>query len=483
MKQITTPLVASALLAAASVMSLSAAEATNEAAKAPEFTAYAWSGKQGVFPNIVPIVWIKESNATNPASLIPVTRSQPQGRRVMSDSILHRGISSDSGDRCVDSSGNPTKYRSIWWDHGVEKVRDRYDAFFKAYKEAGGELDVYLVDFEGGITNWHLKNDPEHYAAIQNDPRFAEIAKTLGFSDLGTVAKYQGSQNYLKWNALMRERRVEYMRRAIYEPIRKYFPEVKMSNYCDYYTSPSIPLPERNGHLDYLFGKGGHLGTHQSLELYGRDGMINKKKLDGVNVYEATPFNLFRYDLNKMRSAVASSEVPLQPWISHKGFAESHFKDNDYYQEVVLHAGLTGADDFLLWNPRPWKGGQNPEEWGSEEQDRIVSNLLKQLSGVVSASAPDRKTLTKSQIPWNTDYVLSGINAGKRSIWRFTPKLEKGESASRFLIQSSPATFQVGKTKVVIPGGKVLKPEPVLSSAGFWIKAPLNAEPRLELLP
>ena len=450
--------------------------------EAPVIMAYAWSGEPGLFNNIVPFVWIDKNTEKDPSALAARTLAQPEGHRAMSCREMHRSIGSDPDDVCRDAQGNPTAYRSIWWDHGVEKVRARFDAFFKAFKEAGGQVDVFALDYEQGVTNWHLRNDPAHFAAIQNDPRFPEVAKILGFDDLvGTVAKYQGSQNYLKWNALMNERRAADLNRAVYEPIRKYFPNVKFSNYGDFHTSPKIEVPEINNHKAYLFGTGTHVGTHQSSELYGRDGQINKRKLDGENIYEATPFNMFLYEMNRMRSMAASSTVPIQPWVAFKTFNESPFKDSDYYQESLFHIGLTGANAFLLWNPRLWSKKQKPEDWGNEETDRLASDLLHQLDGLVGV--PNRKTLTTSFIPWNSDYVLSGMNSGERSIWRFTPKLAAGDVASKCVVSLEPATFEVGKSRIAIPGGRVLAPEPVLSSAGVWVEAPANAVPAVEVLP
>jgi hypothetical protein len=449
--------------------------------KASVIMAYAWSGEPGLFNNIVPFVWIDKNTAKDPSALAARTLAQPEGHRAMSCREMHRNIGSDPDDVCRDAQGNPTAYRSIWWDHGVENVRARFDAFFKAFKEAGGQVDVFPLDYEDGVTNWHLGSDPAHFSAIQNDPRFPEVAKILGLEDLGTVAKVQGSQNYLKWNALMSERRAADLNRAVYEPIRKYFPNVKFSNYGDFHTSPKIEVPEINNHKAYLFGMGTHVGTHQSSDLYGMNGQINKCKLDGDNVYEATPFNMFRYEMNRMRSMAASSSIPIHPWVAHKTFGESPFKDSDYYQESLFHIGLTGADAFLLWNPRLWSKNQKPEDWGNEETDRLASDLLRQLDGLVGVSG--RKTLTTAFIPWISDYVLSGMNAGERSIWRFTPKLAVGDVASKCVVSLEPATFEVGKSRIVIPGGRVIAPEPALSSSGVWVEAPANAVPEVEALP
>jgi hypothetical protein len=51
------------------------------------------------------------------------------------------------------------------------------------------------------------------------------------------------------------------------------------------------------------------------------------------------------------------------------------------------------------------------------------------------------------------------------------------------VVSLEPATFEVGKTRIVIPGGRVIAPEPVLSSAGVWVEAPANAVPVVKVLP
>ena len=79
------------------------------------------------------------------------------------------------------------------------------------------------------------------------DPRFADLATKLGFTDLTTVAlwwqqKGEARQNYLRWNAVMSELVTDYMNQAIYAPIRKHYPKVKMSNYGNFHYTKDLGL-------------------------------------------------------------------------------------------------------------------------------------------------------------------------------------------------------------------------------------------------
>jgi hypothetical protein len=103
----------------------------------------------------------------------------------------------------------------------------------------------------------------------------------------------------------------------------------------------------------------------QSSSLYASLGQIARQKLDGAGLYGDTPFAALRHSLNHMRSMALSSEVPVMPWISHKGWDGSRIRSCDLYQELIFHTALAGADDFLLWNPYAPKKDSDPSLYGN----------------------------------------------------------------------------------------------------------------------
>lgn len=445
------------------------------------FMAYAWS-RTDAFDNIVPFFWIR-ADELDPAKAKGAADPMPEGHRALFSWDVHRTLSQDQQDYCRTADGKRTDQPGIWWDHGVEAVARTFDDFFKRYKDLGGKLDAFVLDSEDGLSNWHFGDKPQRWQAIAADPRFAPLATQLGFTDLMTVCRWweqkgDARDNLRRWNALQQKRVAAYVNRAVYEPIRRHFPNVRMSNYGDSYNAARFCCPDING-WDYAkFGEGAHVGTHQSASLYGWVGQLRDRKLDGRRPYGATPFAAFRLSVNGMRSMVLSSPVPVQPWLSHKQFNESLFRTSDLYQELIFHVGLSGPDVFLYWNPLPWRKDQDRSEFTDAGQDRLFSGCLEQLDEL--AGAADRKTLVADLAGWYDDYVLTGMQAGGRTVWRFTPNLPDGAPLEGVLVSESPATFKVGDRTVTIPGGRIREPRAALSKAGYWIVAPAGTRPVVE---
>ena len=89
----------------------------------------------------------------------------------------------------------------------------------------------------------------------------------------------------------------------------------------------------------------------------------------------------------------------------------------------------------------------------------------------------DRKTLVTELAGWYDDYVLTGMKSGDRTVWRFTPKLQAGETWRDTQADPSAATFRIGSTTVQIPGGVVHQQADALSDQGVWIIAPVDSRP------
>ncbi|MFC1736663.1 hypothetical protein ACFL1X_11145 [Candidatus Hydrogenedentota bacterium] len=461
-------------------------EMAKETRSSQPFVGYCWSQVAPELQNLVSFEWLTLNKLEDPAGVKAATDKMPPGHRVIFLWDVHRDMIDHPDDRCRDENGKTGVHGgSIWLDHGVTLVRERLDDFFKQYKSLGGQLDVVVIDWEAGLSNWHLGNDLRRWKEIQDDPRFPEIAEKLGFSDLTTVAerwkqKDDSRLNYLRWNSLMQDRLASYLNEAIYAPIRKYYPNVTLSNYGYYHYSRELGVPDHNGHRYYLFGSGAHVGTHQSKELYTRLGNIAINPPEELKAYPHTPFNGFRHALNIMRCMAGSSDVPICPWFAYRRFSEGYTAaaNHNLYQELIFHVGLSGAGAFLFWNPRPYAKGHDPTKFTSDEQDRLFSDCLKRLSGLVGQV--DRRALSRKLVSWTSDYALSGMRAGNQTIWRFTPNLDGGAKRESTRV-GTEATFQVGNRRISIPGGRVVVPEAELSDQGYWIVAPANVEePRIE---
>jgi hypothetical protein len=463
---------------------MAAAQETAKADGKPrrQFVAYAWHGERGKHDNIIPLYWLIRGRL-DPMQTKAATDAMPPGHRVLFSWDLHNGLARHREDNCRDADGKLTRHQGIWWDHGTAEIAQRFDDFFRRYREVGGEVDALVLDFEEGMSNWSLRRDTNRYHAIMADPRFEPVAARLGFRDLMTVMDWQAQggkerEHYRIWNALMEERAADYVRRAIYEPIRKHFPNIKMSNWESSYNASQYACPDRNGYQHSRHSAGVHVGTHQSVNLYCWLGNLRRVVMPGgAEPYGAGPFEAFRLSVNSMRTMVLSSNVPAWPWISHKRFKESWVRESDLYQELIFHAGLCGPDQFLYWNPRPNRPGQNLQEHGDEAQDQLLSECLSELDELVGTA--DRKRLVQNLAGWYDDFVLTGMSAGGRTVWRFTPKLLANQKREDVLHSKAPVTFRTAQKEIRFSEGTVHARDRELSDQGYWIIGPLHAKPTI----
>jgi hypothetical protein len=281
----------------------------------------------------------------------------------------------------------------------------------------------------------------------------------------------------------MERRQAEYFKTAIFEPVRRHFPEANMSNFGYAYSGPDHVCPDRNGYEHCRFGVGAHVGTHQSPPAYGWLGNIRhwRVQADGLQFdgngppYGASPFAAFRLSVNQVRSSRLSSDVPLMPWVSHKRFAESWLRDSDLYQELILHCGLSGPDALLLWNPRRRSERENADHHTSPDQEQLLSDCLVELNDI--AGDGRRETLVESLAGWGEDHVLTGMRCGERSVWRFTPKLTEDGSVESMVAREYPATFRTAEREIAFADGAIYRPEHPVSLDGIWVIASADTRP------
>jgi hypothetical protein len=443
--------------------------------------AYAWSGQPK--RHVIPMYWVTERRDLADVSLAKAaTETMPDGHRVL---FLWRDfvqkIDRHRDDCCRNAEGNLTEIRGIWWDRGAAETAAQVDRWFAEYQRLGGRVNTIVLDYEASLTNWSLGNNAARYRAIENDPRFESVAAKLGFGGLAPVMNWRSGDAHRKWNALMEHRQTEYINRAVFEPIRRHFPNVRMANYGYYYNTPTSACPDRNGYEHARFGMGTHIGTHQSAPLYGWLGSARWSRVQGTALersgdgpeYGVSPFAAFRLSVNRIRSMQLSSEVPLMPWISHKRFQESLLRNNDLYQELIFHAALTGPDVLLFWNPQHQLKTQDPDHFTTPEQEQLLSDCLVEFNGL--AGSGRGTTLIDRLAGWADDYVLTGMNYGNQSLWRFTPRTAEGERVEMAIVQKSPAIVRTGTATITIARSRIL--DGTVSAAGMWITAPENSRP------
>jgi hypothetical protein len=468
------------LLFIVSTFTLNSVTAAQPEQPCKPFVAYSWRPNPDGHSNIIPFYWMMNGrDLADPSTAVAAVNAMPEGHRVIFSWDAHRDLPWHPEDACRTADGKLTKTPGVWWDNGVDRVAERFDKYFREFKVQGGHVDALILDHEVGLKNWSL-GKKGRAEAIMADPRFDQVAKQAGISDLKSVLNWRASTDFRKWNARMAERTSDYNSQAVFVPVRKHFPKLKMSNWECFYNSSEWRCPDVNGQQHSEFGPGKHVGTHQSLNLYGGiqslkfntfvDGEFRTRRIGPR--YEQTAFNGFRLAVNRMRTSVLSSDVPVWPWISYKRFGGSLVRDSDLYQEIILHAGLCGADAFLLWNPDAWKKDQKPEDYNSPEQNELVSRCLLELDSLVGARSngdKTRQTLVKQLAEWYGDYVLTGMQIGDKNVWRLTPRIKLEAPVKSVIVESNPPRFRIGTSEIAFPSGTIHASAEPVSDRGIWI--------------
>lgn len=377
----------------------------------------------------------------NPRRLARRMRERPAGFAALLIRHWDEAIFSHPRDAVRTADGRRTGVRGVWYDAGIAHVRERMDAFFWAYREAGGRLDYLLLDYEGGRANWQLGDEAERVVErIVRDPRaepfrrelerhglppdrYHEVwnwrAGSLQYvleQDLARLLK-ERRPGYIVWNAVTKERVNAALNEAIAEVALEYFPEVRISNFGSAALAPEHIVPEHNGHLQFDLG---HVGTHGARAFYGSMGQFRDVRLrpDGPR-YGAAPFDVLRYHVNRMRATVRSSSAPVHAWISHRNHPNNILADTDYYRELIHHLVLCGADDLLYWNPAPWHDGQDPEAFRTDKDDRLVDEVIGELNERLGRER--RRPVALEPMPWENELIVSAMRLGAdRVLYRVT---------------------------------------------------------------
>ncbi len=391
---------------------------------APELRAYAWDQVPADCRHLTRFV--RFDQRSEPAAVAAESLTRPAGRRAVFSWDLHRDLLSHPEDVCRTATGEPTAFRGVWPEHGVAINRERFARFWRAFHAAGGQMDYFVLDFEGGYSNWHFGSGAAkepHWRALQDDPRFPELARKLGFEDLLTVCHYLGKTNYLTWNAVMAEVKNTALQQAVFEPAKALYPNLLGSNYGGEQIDQANAVPDLNGHLAWSATP--LMGTHNAPSLYATIGQLGDRKLDGRQPYGRTAFAGLRLCLNRVRAIQRCSQHPISPWIAWRGYAgdganrpPATIGRTPYYEELVRHLALAGCDTFLFWNPHPWRADQDPESLSTARDEHLLDDLLADLNTRLAGQV--REPVSSEALAWDAPVLATGLRVDDLIHWRLT---------------------------------------------------------------
>ena len=170
------------------------------------------------------------------------------------------------------------------------------------------------------------------------------------------------------------------------------------------------------------------------------------------------------------------------------------YSETVYYAETMFHLGLATDEPFIGYivaseeEKRLGYGG-----YGYNACIEIFDDILKELTKVAGYS--DR-TPIRYPSDWNDKYILSGMYAGGRNIWRLTPEMAQliaeGKTLETFQINAADPTFKIDGLTISFPQGSIITTgeingkksdgTPVTAgSCGYWIETPANVQPVIVL--
>lgn len=432
--------------------------------------------------------------------------------------------------------------------HPSEKIKTRTETLAKAFYDMGADIDYLIDDFEVpldaerfskvvweklrldnettlisqtynrlGIDRFEeeIKNLMEEY--VQTEfyketirPMLVERGFTFGtnyeleyvnlspkgtgpikdkFWELADTLPEGAVQAYDIFTEVVRSLQADAYNECIYEPFKKYYPDIRVANYSYWGYSGEIPyttmfnetaVVDGKPHLEHNFGNGSlpvFYGTFYNWQKYPNEAYpYDEVKVNSFNLllqqwmqsydigYTAERYNL-SYTPNIMTKGASFTEGSLY-W--------HNFRGTPYYDEAVTHYALHGADMILLFI-----------YIGAKKQDILdVSRIMHEMDYMCGFE--DRKPIffdhnDINEIPkWDQRYVLSGMYAGGRNVWRITPDLyTPGVSVENFCIDRKTPTFQIGNQFIEFPeGSKIVEPEDDRKEYGYWVTSPEGTKPK-----
>ena len=403
----------------------------------------------------------------------------------------------------------------VYLDHGVDQLKELCTAALKKMQEIGCPLEGIVVDTEYiGMGSWYLQDnankDPLFYNKIVSDPRYATEIRPLlverGFRFYEPVSEYTPEIYSINhnlgdtyadsrdvWNTVMRLRLMGYLNEWCYEPLHTYYPDATMSDYQSTDTVAWIKGVADDGSVVGAVAgntsKGGNTSNYNfyanrpSSPFYtdGKQPVFKNPPTYNEAVYEASAYNMFRYDMNLAKRMYVSTDTKLLSfWLCEHDYdteQKGTVSNTPYYAEEILHLGLYDPQPFLgyIYSGAFLDANGKPDQAAYEKRLYPLNELMAELTRV--AGYADRKPI-ELPMAWNSEFMLTGMYVNGRNLWRITPNTEL-VSKENFKIEGTDPTFYVAGQKITFPGGKIIEDGniSVTGTCGYWVETAKDVTP------
>lgn len=398
---------------------------------------------------------------------------------------------------------------TIFMEKGIRIMKEWWEEFIYHYKSIGGKIDGVVADVEyfdgfSYYVNRDAKEDPMLYYNIVNNPNYAtkirpaleergfkfwpnvtELTPEIYGLDTSTGDDYLQSRSI--WDVVIRNHYNQYVNDVFLNSLMECYPEAVLCDYQARDTYAWLKIPKDQGGLTtggnyYTAGNVNYFNTYAARPGTGFFKKNGFNKVDGYNniTLQDNAYNMMLWETMFAKNLKASAPNDrLTITITYYNYSgrETSYCNTPYYSEVVYHMGMLDPDPF-----QSYCIAEEIENRGSniEYSIQIISELLNELTRV--AGAADRKHIPMPHT-WNDKFILTGMYAGGRNIWRITPDtIGTNTTLESFKVAGAKdPTFTIEGQTVTFPGGKVLEDSKIteVGTCGYWVETPENVLPEI----
>ena len=415
--------------------------------------------------------------------------------------------------------------KNVYFDEAEKAIKGWMDEFLAEYNRIGGKLDGVTVDLEYiycGAWYIHLGarngngdiryDNPNLFFDIVEDPRYKTQIRPMleerGFP-FETPSKtkteihgidVQNSSAYVIWNNVMQIRKSQLIDKTVYEPLTKYYPDANVTDYQVGYnygwqkavrdnaapvTGNRLGCGETSSFNCYAARPTNTMSGYTSNNEPASNPSYSTPAACNDSYYELTAFNRILWDVNMLKlMAEATPGGRISTHITFFNYAPTKigtYSNTPYYTEDILHLGLMDPKPFMgyILEREVFSKGQNFSDPNMEDYGyaiKVVNDIMAELTRVAGAS--DRKPIPVPAT-WNSKFILSGMYAGGRNIWRITPDTSTGVTLEQFLVKDKAPTFYIDGQTITFPQGRIIEDGKVrqVGTCGYWVETPANVMP------
>ena len=407
----------------------------------------------------------------------------------------------------------------LFLDTGIEMTKQWLTSFLAAYKRIGGKLDGILVDLEYTSIEcydiWldiYRDTNPDIYSDIVSDARYATRIRPLlekyGFKFWPDNSKPEiwgmnidvidsNSQYEIcrtAWDNMVNELLADAINKSTFEPLMQYYPDAVLSDYQRGDFDGWMKGVTDGGTV--RLGNISKAGNASNYNIYSNrvhnSVYTSYANIPGYNgaIYGSDPFYMTMWDTNLFKTMLAGTDSGnINAWIGgYTGYWAYYGGNNPictsantpYYTETFFHLAMMDMDPLITYIVQYYEAeGEDMSDPNNTYNKclNIVNDILAEMTRV--AGYADRKPIS-TPINWNGNYVLSGMYAGGRNLWRLTPNTAV-KSLADFKVAGDDPTFSIDGLTITFPGGRIIETGDVRTAGtcGYWIETAADVTPTI----